>query len=169
MNIFETIGKLKDKEVAQLLDLAAKRVSARNLSSSVTNEELNLLSGLDENNKINFQRILLCLLVAEENDISNFLKNEIEFMVEEGPSRGVSQIAIDIVAVAGILLPLIQTKIKIHYSKAKGVTFELGWDSENTKVIIQSILKPIELLASKIKKFSFGNISMSSDEKKEID
>jgi hypothetical protein len=167
MEISQSLTNLTDGDVNRLLNLARKKILAKNSTLPMPEEELLSLSELDDENKANFQRLLLGIILTQENDISNFLKKEMEFMLAEGANRSVSQTVIDVIAVAGVLLPLIQTKVKIRKDKKTGWTFEVAWDSESTNTILISLLKPIEMLASKVKKLSVGNLTIGADSEEE--
>lgn len=167
MEIIQSLANLTDGDVNRLLNIARKKMLTKSTVVIMPEEDLFSLSELDDENKANFQRLLLGIILTQNNDISNLVQDEMEFIIAEGTNRSVSQVVIDIIAVAGVLLPLIQTKVKIKKDSKTGWTFEVGWDSQNTNKILSSLIKPVEMIASRVKKLSVGNLTIGTDDEQE--
>jgi len=162
MEIHEILQNLDNNDIAQLVNLTVKKVQM-NKSFKKLEEDFSVLSNFDTEDNANFGRLLLALIASQENEIGVFVSDKIKKMSVAGESRAGST-AIDIIYVAGILLPLIQSKVRIYKDKKTGWTFEIGWNSENTIKLMKAILKPIEILASKVKNLTVGNVKIESSE-----
>jgi len=178
MKAIELIQKLDDNQVQIFIKMVLDELNDDNISNYLTQEQKNQLKEIPEENNIDFSRFFLILLVEQENEIAKLIKEELiamENQLEEDrkieKTSRAGSVAIDIILVAAAIIPLIQTKIKIKKNQKGKWEFEFNKGGENLKDVLPTILKPIEILAEKIKKLSIGGFEIegNSDSESEDD
>ena len=163
MKVHEIIKKLDEKQLAMIADVILNKVEVNNTSEKIPIEQVQILNQLSVENKAEFARLLLSLLVEQDNKISKFVhdelienENDLEEQREvEGETRA-GFATIDIILIAATIIPLIQTKVNFHRNAEGKVDIKIEYDSKNLKNVLVALLKPIEELAKNIKKISIG-------------
>lgn len=182
MKTIEILSKLNDFQVKTVAEFVIEEFGKENIQNSLTDEQETVIKQLSEqttdekeNNedaksKIEFLRLFLILLVEQESEFAEMIKEEIDAQEDEFEkerqlaSDKRAGVAVDIILVAAAIVPLIQTKIKITKKNGKW-EFEFNKRNEKLSDVFDVILKPIEVLAEKIKKLSFGGIEIDGTEK----
>jgi len=169
MDIYQIISDLNTKQVVDVITMLYKKAKEENIGLEGS-KDLELLKTLNDDSKVEFYRSLLFLIVEQENPLSKFICSELIENSEEleyerksdNSSRSGIEI-IDIIALAAVIIPLIQTKVTIKKEK-KGSLVEFGYGGENFQKIIATLVKPLVELAKNVKKLSIGNIDVINDE-----
>ncbi len=165
MEIHEVLNSLDENSIAELAKLAINKIK-RNEKHEVLKDDFSVFEQFNDTEQSDFNRLLLGIIAVQDNEIGNFINKKIMKMAIATENRA-SPIAVDIIEVAAILIPLIQSKIQIKWTKKGKLEINVGYGGTNLSNIIEKLLSPIEILASKIKKLSIGNINMESEEKTE--
>lgn len=165
MEVHEIINNLDKDDVLHLLNLVLKK--AKKADFGTLEADFTEVKKLDENEQIEFGRLLIGIIASQDNELGKYTSDKIKKKAIDSNKRGASSVAIDIIMVSAVLIPLIQGKIKIQWSKGKKPQVKLEYGGNNLLKIIKELTSPIDILASKIKKLSLGNLEIEGEEDKE--
>lgn len=160
MEAQEVIITLNKAKISQLLKVVVKKVKKEN--AATLDADFLQIENLEEEQQIEFGRLLLAIIASQDNEFGKFVSNRVKKMAVASNDRA-SEVAVDIIVVSAVLIPLIQSKVRIKWSKRRGLELDLNAGGDNLLKILRELVSPIKILASKVKKMSLGNIEIEGE------